>query len=292
MGCCCTYQIDNIIVGLPALISGSCAVSLGFVAEKQNRVLAALGQIGARTFAVVTVLVGLPLLVWNVAKIILANLLVIATFGLSRRVNNLADYVTTQAQIALTAWAIVTLVCGFPTYIAKASNFIANFSKHVQNFQANGLNGLVQSLRVAVAAGPVLPGTLPPAAGAPGAPGAPPPSEQAILASRTGTATVTVSATTAAAPVATASTTTAPATTAAPSVASATLSVTASAAASTNVAAPLSVAAPTTTTNATASSTTATDDSAPTTTTASSTNIATQPSSASAAPSDLRYIKI
>lgn len=104
---CSTIAIhaDDILVGLPAIIPAVLTTGFGFAASHPNPALASLGHIGARIFAVITVVTGLPLVIWNIVKILLANLLNIATFGKCGPCIYLANRINTLSGTVIYAWA-------------------------------------------------------------------------------------------------------------------------------------------------------------------------------------------
>lgn len=88
-------MFDDIIIGLPSAISGGIGMLCNVAATTaKTKVGASFGHILGRTFSVIAAITGIPLLVWNLAKVIFANLLNILTLGFVRPFVRLAKLTT------------------------------------------------------------------------------------------------------------------------------------------------------------------------------------------------------
>jgi hypothetical protein len=75
-------HIDDVVIGLPALVTGG----IGYLCttagrNSSNQTLGSFGFIIGRTLSLVGLVAGLPLLIWNLAKVIFANSLNIIGIG-------------------------------------------------------------------------------------------------------------------------------------------------------------------------------------------------------------------
>lgn len=75
-------HMDDVVIGLPALVTGGIGYLCTTAARNSsNQTLGSFGFIVGRTLSLVGLVAGLPLLIWNLAKVIFANALNILGFG-------------------------------------------------------------------------------------------------------------------------------------------------------------------------------------------------------------------
>lgn len=100
---CITFakHVDDLVIGFPAIIPAVLTIGFGIMSKSKGKIASSLGHIGARTFGLITMVAGLPLIIWNIAKIIFANLLNMVTFGRCPPCVKLADWINHRSGLMI-----------------------------------------------------------------------------------------------------------------------------------------------------------------------------------------------
>lgn len=166
--CClttCKYA-DNLILALPATATAAIGVGFSYLEAKENVVASTLGAIGNRIFSVLTVVAGTVLLAWNLAKVIFAHLLNMATLGYVKPLKDFINFTEMELSASTAAVILLTISSLFGKTvidsISAGSAFLNNCSEALQsimgedgldffpqlitNFSEHGIQGIMDRL--------------------------------------------------------------------------------------------------------------------------------------------------
>jgi hypothetical protein len=123
------------LLALPVAASTGVAVGFAYLEAKENCFFSSIGAVGNRLFTLITAATGLVLIVWGIAKVILAYTVNILTFNSIGFIRNIASFTLTELWFTVfgVAAAIATSLYG-KTIVDRAQDiqeFLQNFSGNI-----------------------------------------------------------------------------------------------------------------------------------------------------------------
>lgn len=160
----CLYA-DNIILGLPMAATASIGAGFSYLEASENVAASSVGAIGNRVFTVATLAAGTILIAYNLAKVIFAHLLNLATLGCIQPLKDFVAFTETElmgstaAVILLTVTSLFgkTIIDGLTEGAECISAGVEVISQLMdegsdllpailQNISDNGVEGLIEAL--------------------------------------------------------------------------------------------------------------------------------------------------
>jgi len=123
------------LLALPVAASTGAAVGFSYLEATENCFFSSIGAVGNRLFTLITAATGLVLIVWGIAKVILAYAINMLTFNSIGFVRNIASFTLTELWFTVfgVAAAIATSLYG-KTIVDRATDiqeFLQNFSGNI-----------------------------------------------------------------------------------------------------------------------------------------------------------------
>lgn len=141
-------ELDHIILGIPAIVCSSFGVGGRFLEQSQNKVVHATGWLGCRAAIVLSILSGLPLIIYSFAKALLGKALNAITMERFVCLKDFKEHAEIQLNVTLiTVSALPLIILSLPTVIPAAITAYKTYKEFAKAIQAVKDSDLFKTLQ-------------------------------------------------------------------------------------------------------------------------------------------------
>ncbi len=141
-------ELDHVILGTPVILCSAFGVGGRFLEQSDNKVAHATGWLGCRTAIVLSILSGLPLIIYSCAKALLGKALNAVTMERFACLRDFKEHAEIQLNVTLiTVSALPLIILSLPTVIPAVITAYKTYKEVAKAIQAVKDSDLFKTLQ-------------------------------------------------------------------------------------------------------------------------------------------------